>query len=171
MKEIGRSLVRQLKKSEKDFLESLMAGNENKVFLDSSVLIAALLSSSGGSFYILNEFRGKFEFQINEYVFEETTRVLDEKFRCRGDLKSRLFLLLGWAGVKILPQPPKNKIRTLKAILPKEDAPILASALENSSYLLTLDSDFLNPIVAEFSKDQGLVILKPKEFISGLGLR
>jgi hypothetical protein len=49
---------------------------KNKIFLDSSFLVTAVLSSSGGAFYILENFKDTFVFQINHYVLEETTNVL-----------------------------------------------------------------------------------------------
>lgn len=103
---------------------------KNKVFLDNSILITALLSSREASFYILTNLRNKFNFQINEYVLNE------------------IFL------------------RKLFKIINKEDAIILASALSSSDYLLTLDKDFLNNKVKNFAKNQGLLILTLKEFLS-----
>ena len=37
------------------------------VFLDSSMIIASLLSTTGGSFYIINTLKDNFDFQTNEY--------------------------------------------------------------------------------------------------------
>lgn len=138
---------------------------KDKVFLDSSVLITATLSSRGGSFYILNNLKNKFEFQINEYVLKETLEILAQKFSTKKELKNKLFLLLGWTPIKILPFPSKREIKNLEKVINKEDAPILTSAIENGDYLLTLDNDFLTKNVVEFSKKKGLIILKPKEFI------
>ncbi len=138
---------------------------KDSVFLDSSVLIAALLSSRGGSFYILNQWRDAFEFLINDYVFEETMGVLNEKFIDKEDLKDKLFLLMGLTPIKILKSPLGNEFKTLTNIINKKDAPILASALKHSSYFLTLDNDFFAEPVTKFSKKKGLFILKPREFI------
>ncbi len=138
---------------------------KDRVFLDSSVLIAATLSSSGGSFYILSQLHKEFVFKINEYVFEETSRVLAHKFFNEPRLKSALLLLLGLSDVSILPNPPTQKSRSLSKIINSKDAPISASALENSNYLLTLDADFLDEDVVVFAKARGLVICNPKEFI------
>lgn len=136
-----------------------------KVFLDSSVLIAAVLSPGGGSFYILTRFKEKCEFQINEYVLEEVLRVLNEKFGKRADLKTMFFLLLGLAKVEILPNPSKRAIKALEEIISREDAPILASAIQRSSYLITLDNEFLSAGVSAYSRSKGLMILKPRDFI------
>ena len=142
-----------------------MAGAKPKVFLDASVLIAAVLSSSGGSFYILNKFKADFEFQTNAYVFEEVESVLAKKFPGREDFRNKLFLLLGLTPVRILPDPPRESVTRLTALINPEDAPILASALAHSSYLLTLDKDFFSEFVTTLSNTKGLLILKPKEFI------
>ncbi len=58
------------------------------MFLDTSVLVTAVLSSAGGSFYILNSLKDRFEFFINEYVLEEAIRVLDDKFHQKEDYKT-----------------------------------------------------------------------------------
>ena len=142
-----------------------MAKAKPKVFLDASVLIAAVLSSSGGSSYILSQFKGDFEFQINSFVFEEVVSVLDRKFPERDDLKDNLFLLLGATPIRILPDPPREAVAPLAAYINAEDGPILASALAHSSFLLTLDHDFLTGTVIAHSQRNGLQILKPKEFI------
>ena len=142
-----------------------MARAKPKVFLDASVLITAVLSSSGGSFYILSQFKGDFEFQTNSFVFEEVVSVLDRKFPGRDDLKDNLFLLLGATPVRILADPPREAVTSLAAYINVEDRPILASALANSSFLLTLDHDFLTDTVIVFSQRNGLQISKPKEFI------
>ena len=47
---------------------------KNRVFVDSSILIAALLSSRGGSFYILTQLKDEFQFQINDYTLEEIAK-------------------------------------------------------------------------------------------------
>ena len=78
---------------------------KSRVFLDSSVLIAAALSTQGGSFYVLTQLSSVCEFQINDYVLEETTRVLATKFRAKPHLRTGLFLLLGVASVLILENP------------------------------------------------------------------
>lgn len=138
---------------------------KNKVFLDSSIIISALLSSRGGSFFILYYFKDIFEFQINEYVFDEVIDVLNKKFSKRPDLKNKLFTLVGLTPIRIFPDPLKNETKILEKFLSKEDTPILTSALKHSSYLLTLDDDFLTDSVLKFATSKNLFILKPKEFI------
>lgn len=140
---------------------------KNKVFLDSSVLITAALSQSGGSFYILNKFKGNndFEFQINNYVFDEILEILNKKFSSDEKLKSKLFLFIGLVPIRILTDPLKSKTDIAAKFVDKNDAPILASALTHSDYLLTLDNDFLKDSVIKLAQKKNLIILKPKDFI------
>ena len=138
----------------------------NKVFLDSSVLIAAVLSQSGGSFYILNKFRNNFEFQINDYIFDEILEVINNKFDSSETFKNKFFLLLGFTPIKIILNPTKNELKTVNKIINDKDAPILVSALKYSNYLLTLDNDFLTNPIKELAHKKKVVILKPEGFIS-----
>ncbi len=138
---------------------------ENSVFVDSSVLIAAMLSSRGGSFYVLTRLKGRCEFYINEYVLSETMRVLDTKFSSGLDLKGKLFLLMGASGVRVLPNPTAWEVAAYVRVIEKEDAPILASAVQHTQFLLTLDNDFLQTKVTGLAEERGLIILKPRELI------
>ncbi|MBI1755037.1 PIN domain-containing protein [Candidatus Azambacteria bacterium] len=138
---------------------------KSNVFLDTSVLLTAVLSSTGGSFYILNTLGNAFTFYINAYVFEETTRVLTVKLRARQDLANKLFLLIGLTPIRIVPDPSKEQIKTAARIINPKDAPILISALQYASHFITMDNDFLEEGVVRFAEAKGLVILKPKDFI------
>ena len=138
------------------------------VFVDSSVLITALLSSTGGSFYILTQCRNLFAFQINEYVLAETQEILRTKFADRPSIVTDLFLLLGIADVTVLPDPPKRDVLAAAKVISQNDAPILASALPSSDYLVTLDNEFLTGRVLAKALEKSLLIMKPKEFLERL---
>ncbi len=135
------------------------------VFLDTSIFIAALLSAKGGSFYILNNLGEKVDLQTNEYVLKEIEDVLQNKFSHKSDMRTQLFLLLGTADVNILPNRPKPEITEAKKYISEKDAPILAAALANSDYLLTLDNEFFGEKIVEMAESKGLRILKPKGLI------
>lgn len=135
------------------------------VFLDTSIFITALLSSKGGAFYILNTFQDQVDFQTNEYVLGEIGDVLQNKFAHKSDMRTKLFLLLGTANVIILPNRPKSEATRLKKYISEKDAPILASALAESKYLLTLDNEFLSEKIIAVAVSKKLAILKPKGFI------
>lgn len=142
---------------------------KNRTFLDTSILITALFSSRGGSFYILSQLKDKFHFQINDYVLEETLEVISKKFPSKKELKSNLFFLIGFSKIEILSNPSKELLNSLNKIINQKDAPILASALENSDYLLTLDKDFLNDEVKNFAKQNKLLLIfTPRQFIESL---
>jgi predicted nucleic acid-binding protein len=79
-------------------------------FIDSSVIIGALLSSEGGSFHILSQCHDLFAFQVNEYALAEIQAILHGKFTDRPSLVNELFLLLGIAGVFVLPNPTKRDV-------------------------------------------------------------
>jgi len=136
-----------------------------RVFLDSSVIITALLSFQGGSFYILNELRESFIFQTNEYALEEIQEILKSKFAKKPEMQNQLFLLLGISKVMVLQNPAKHQVLTLKKVISLNDTPILASAVKHSDYLLTLDNEFFKSSVLELAKKKPLTILKPKDFI------
>jgi predicted nucleic acid-binding protein len=141
----------------------------NRVFLDSSVIIAATLSSRGGSFYILTKWKEQMQFQINEYVVEELVCVMNKKFAGREDFQSRLFLLLGLARVELLRDSHPTAVKRLAKVVNREDAPIVASALAHSNVLLTLDKGLLDERIRSFVKAKGVAILAPREFIMRFG--
>lgn len=138
---------------------------QNNVFLDSSVLIAALLSSQGGSFYILNQLKHDYQFQINDYVLREILEVLDKKLSSHKELKNHFFLLLGLAKIQILANPPESLVKKIYKFISKEDAPILASAILRSNYLITLDKEFLKDNIRNFANENSVIIVTPKEFL------
>lgn len=134
-------------------------------FIDSSVFIAALLSSSGGSFYILNNLADKVIFKTNNYVLEEINDVLNEKFSGQNNLHSTLYLLLGIAKIVVLSNPSKSSLAKFTKVISKKDAPILAGAIEYCNCLITLDNEFFNQKVIGRAKLKNLQIFKPKDFI------
>ena len=135
------------------------------VFLDANVVIAALLSLAGGSSYVLRENGERFRFQTNEHVHAEVQEVLSNKLKDKTHLPTALFLLLGIAGVETVPNPSKSELALIAKIISKKDRPILASAMAQSDFLLTLDNEFFTPSVIEAAEKQDLKILKPGDFI------
>ena len=136
-----------------------------KAFFDSSVIIAALLSRDGASYYILSQFSGDFEFTINEYVFEEVRRSIEVKFKNQPMLLSNLFSIIGLSGMLTLQNPNKQAVREAEKVISKKDAQVLASALTESDYLLTLDNEFFKSSIIGAAKERHLEILKPGDFI------
>ena len=159
----GKKLNQPQKKSGPHSTRKRMA--RPAAFLDSSIFITALLSSKGGAFYILNALKDEIDLQTSEYALEEIEIVLQRKFSHMADMRTRLFLLLGTAGIAILQNQPKSEVMALKKYISEKDAPILASALKHSDYLLTLDNEFFNKSIIELANSRKLTILKPKGFI------
>lgn len=136
-----------------------------KVFLDSSVIIASLLSTQGGSFYIISTLKDEFDFQSNEYGLAEIQRILNSKFSHDPGMKSRLFLILGTTNIRILSNPTKRERNNAAKYISTIDAPILASALQHSDYLVTLDNEFFKAEIVDLANKHEVDVLKPKGFI------
>lgn len=164
MRKIGKKLSQPQEKQEKSCMKNITA-KRNKVFVDSSILIAATLSHAGGSFYILTELKDEFVFKINDYVFEEILRILDTKFGSKPEFKTELFLIIGLANIEILKNSSLAQVKKAEKFINKDDAPILAGATENCSCLLTLDNHFLTENILKFAIKNNFNILKPKDFI------
>ena len=136
-----------------------------KIFLDSSVIIAAILSPIGGSFRLIRESLFKnYALLISEYVLDECIRILGMKFPMKANI---LPLFLTNFNFKILRDPTQKEVENLIEIINFQDAPVLAGALKYKvEYLISLDKkDFLNQKVLEFARKKGLSILTPKEFL------
>ncbi len=140
-----------------------MQKSENKVFLDANVLIAAALSSSGGSFRIIQEAPLKqFQLFTSQYALDEVVRNLKVKYPAYLNNLVFLFLL---SGMKILNDASKNETAKAMRFIDFKDAPILATALRfRMSIIVTLDQKhFFTPILKQSSLP--LVIVTPSDFI------
>ena len=137
-----------------------------RVFLDSSVIIAVLLSSSGGSSRILTDAEGRFAFKINSYIFDEVRGILETKFARQPELATNLLILLGLSNVEIVSDASRREVRSTAQFISRNDAPVLAGALTASDYLLTLDNEFFTEKVVEMATKHKLTILKPGDFIA-----
>ncbi|MDO8521736.1 MAG: PIN domain-containing protein [bacterium] len=136
-----------------------------RVFLDSSVIIAALLSPRGGSYYLLTQLSDALALEINEYVFEEVRRTLTIKFSDQPALISNLFATIGLADVATISNPSKREVTAAEKLISKKDAPILASAIAESDFLVTLDNEFFKAAIVEVAKQRNLKILKPGDLV------
>jgi putative PIN family toxin of toxin-antitoxin system len=136
-----------------------------RVFLDSSVIISALLSARGGSFYIINIYKNDFIFQVNQYSLDEIHDILKTKFAHQPELKTKLFVLLGASEVEILSNPSKKLVKETLNYISENDSPILASALASSDFLITLDKEFFKAQITKLATTKSLQILSPKDFI------
>lgn len=135
-----------------------------KIFVDTSVIIATLLSPTGGSSYLFETYRGTCDFLINEHVLKEILRIITGKLS--DDLAAEdFFRLAKTIRLKVKLNPPTDALKSLTSVIEQDDQPILASALEQADYLLTLDNHFFSEAVSQHVSTHGLHILKPKDFI------
>lgn len=137
-----------------------------KVFIDSSVFIAASGSISGTSAHILQYAKEK---KINCYfslfVINETQKNVN--FKMNELAKKRLqFYLKNVSFIAI--EPNEEEIKYCNAIINLKDAPILAAAFKSKvSYLLTFDrKHFFEPNVIKSAKAKNLKILTPADFVN-----
>lgn len=141
-----------------------MARAEN-ISLDTSVIIAALLSPTGGSFYVLLTCGAAYRVQCCDYVVDEVYEVLSRKFAKRPSLKTDFHLLMAVGAVEVTMTPSAIASRRLYDLIERKDAPILVAALKTKGYLLSLDEDFLSDRVRAYVRPRGLTICTPGEFI------
>jgi predicted nucleic acid-binding protein len=103
-----------------------MAFTQYRVFFDTSVYIAALLSPEGaaGELIRLAE-AGAIRMIVSQEVIIEADRVLVEKF---PDLVQESRKLWKHLGPEVAPEPQPSQIKPFLQKLPKADASILCSA-------------------------------------------
>lgn len=135
-----------------------------KVFLDSSVLVAASGSTSGASALILGYCRNlKIKGYVSLDVIGEARKNINLKFGAKE--KGRFKFFLKYAKLTLTDQPTIEKISESEGVINVKDAPILAAYKDSPArFLITLDrKHFLKPQVAKFVKGQK--ILTPGEFV------
>lgn len=135
-----------------------------RVFLDSSVLVAASASKKGASAFILGYCRKK---KIKGYVSLDTIGEARKNvnFKLKTRHKERFVYFLKHAGLVLASQPSVEEIAQCEKVINPKDAPILAAALKSpASFLITLNrKDFLKPKVIDFVKP--LKIITPGKFV------
>lgn len=135
-----------------------------RIFLDTSVLIAALFSSKGASAEILKLARAeKIQVYISQYVIDETRKTLQLKGAQLLPVFDRILEIKTFS---LLPKPPKKQINLVKFIIKdSKDVPILALAMhKKADYLVTLDrKDFIDD--QQVAKKSKLKIVTPGSFV------
>ena len=133
------------------------------VFLDASVLVAAALSPTGGSFRVLAEspLRG-IALVTSRYAYSEAEANIQDKY---PNLLSRLYELAAF--FQFVDEADKKLLEQCIHVIDFKDAPVLAAALNaRVDILLTLDRKHFinNPHLEE--KNFPLKIFMPGDFIS-----
>jgi predicted nucleic acid-binding protein len=133
------------------------------VFFNASVIIAGILSPSGGSSKILGWVkRGKIKGVISEVVFDEILRHAGKIGRERNLLAKQI---LGFK-FQIINPPKKLNPKYERIVVDKGDVHILTSALEQGViYLVSLDAKH---ILLLGDKVNDFKILSPGELIKKL---
>lgn len=135
-----------------------------KVFLDSSVIVAACASKTGASALILGYSRlKKLETFVSKEVIEETRKNVNLKIGEIG--KKRLSHYIKFANIHLIPSPSTEEIAQCEEYIDKKDAPILAAALRSmTDFIVSLDrKDFLQSEVIKKSKPKR--VLTPGDFV------
>lgn len=134
-----------------------------KVFIDASVLFAAVLSPTGGSREILRlAFHGKLQLVANQLVIDEVRRNLTLKVPDTVEYFTTVTEALPWELVE-----PKSSFLTqvLPHTVPK-DAPHLASALQAQVFcLVSHDRQHMVNLRHEIKKHLKLKILTPGDLL------
>jgi len=138
------------------------------VFLDSNVIIAGLISSTGASAAIRNLGEtGHIRIVISQHVLTEIDRVIQTKFSDRfPHLIDQFRAFMQNAAPLLTENPPAARVRQAEAaITDPGDAPILAAAKSAQvDYLVTLDvRHFHTPRVRAHLP---IPILTPAEFLA-----
>jgi len=106
------------------------------VFLDASVIIAAILSPRGGSSRVLSESKMRgFHLITSLYAYEESFTALQQKYpHFLGRLRSSSL------SFELIENPPEDFYKQFSAVIDSKDLVIIASAVAaKTNVLLTLD--------------------------------
>lgn len=136
-----------------------------RVFLDSSALIAGVVSASGGAHAILALAEaGKLEILVSRQVLVECERNLRAKLPRSVALFSQIVQAVN---PTIVSDPPFERVQAVHGWIEAKDAVVLAAAMSaKPDYLVSLDRrHFLEPSVAQRS---GLRIGTAGDFLAWL---
>ena len=133
---------------------------QNKVFLDSSVIIAGLASRAGGSHEVLALAElGIIVPCISEDVVSEVLRNVQKKLPNCSTHFYALFKALPFK----MADAAERDMEYAKSLINEKDAPILAAAIgENVDWLLSLDKHFLK---ADWKEKLNFPIGSPRDFL------
>ena len=135
-----------------------------KIFIDTSIILAASKSKSGGSSYVFMLCRKvKIQGYISRYVIYEA-KTKSPSLLSQHE-KQRLNFLLLQCNLILVAEPLDRDIQAYTMVIEKKDAPILAAAKSvNIHYLLTLNTkDFMKEKVRDSMRP--IQITTPKDFL------
>ena len=134
-----------------------------RVFVDSSVLFAAMYSASGMARDLIRlGLQGQVQLIVSPDVLEETIRNLTRKAPEKVEAYQSLLELLE---LEITADPSTELVKSVETYVVAKDAPIVAAAIQAApDYLVTYDRKHLiEP--PEVSQQSGLTIVTPAEVV------
>ncbi|MDQ6908423.1 MAG: PIN domain-containing protein [Chloroflexota bacterium] len=141
-----------------------MASRPPKVFLDTSVLMAATISARGSARDLVNRgLRGAYALIISSDVIEECERNLRAKAPDALPLFMAFLTLLTHRA-----EPTAEQVAQAAMTIEAKDAPIVAAAaLVKADYLASYDRRHLLAKRAEIEAAYGIVTTTPDEILRG----
>lgn len=134
-----------------------------KVFIDSSVLIAAAISPTGAArILLISGLIDEALLFFSDDVFEETERNLRKKYP--EALPALRLFREAFAGQTV--RPTQETIHRAAALVVAKDAPILGGAIAaGTDYLVTFDRQHLLSVAAEILDTFGIIVATPSEIL------
>lgn len=135
--------------------------SKRKIFIDSSVLIAAAISPTGSARdLILKSFRGEFRVAVSDLVIEETQRNLTNK---APRALPALQLFLEVLNPEVV-SPVKALVLKVSKVVEAKDAPIVAGAISSKAdYLVSFDRKHLLQYKVEIKANFKVKVVTPDE--------
>lgn len=148
-------------------MASIPTSQPSRVFIDSSVLFAAALSSSSSARDLITlASRGAVRLVVSELVYQETARNLAAK----APAALPAFELFRTAEIaEITTPPPRRLILRVAEVIQPKDAPIVAAALHaHVDALASYDRKHLLAQAAPLQERFDLVVTRPDEILRQL---
>lgn len=134
-----------------------------KVFLDSSVILAGMFRSEGGSGALIYAIELRLvDAYVSELVIAEVSRNLIRKGSSHASTKFNRLLDVGQ--ITVVPDPTLKQVIRAEQLINVKDAPILAAALTVPiDILVTLDTKDFAPLRKQH--DIPFAVMTPGEFL------
>ena len=131
-----------------------------RIFIDASVILAALGSKSGGSALILKLIqKGNFNGIISEEIIEEVQRNA-VKIGIKPEKAEEIIIL---SRIIIIPAPDSDEVEKFEGFVPDEDRHVIASAKKSKAKIVaTLDRRLINKAKQKF---KNIEFLTPGEIL------
>lgn len=143
-----------------------MSSNHPRVFIDSSVLIAASISSRGTARDLVNAgIRGEITLLWSQLVITETERNLNAKAPAALSAFDRFRDAVGFE----IATPDPHAVQRAAKIVDAKDAPIVAAAVAASAtWIASYDRRHLLAFQPEIQAEFGVLVATPDEIMSHL---